>query len=174
MDEKSTTGTAAGLPRRAAALLYDALLVLALALVTTFAMLPLTGGEALLVSTRGALGHLYHAVLLLVVYAYFGWCWTHGGQTLGMRAWRIALEDSTGGPITWAAAAGRFLLGIGMLFLALTGAWYLRAPASALARAGAAMLLAPAVLDFAWIVFDRDSRSLLDLALGTRVLHRRG
>jgi uncharacterized RDD family membrane protein YckC len=36
------------------------------------------------------------------------------------------------------------------------------------------MLLAPAVLDFAWIVFDRDSRSLLDLALGTRVLHRRG
>jgi uncharacterized RDD family membrane protein YckC len=135
MDEKSTTGTAAGLPRRAAALFYDVLLVIALAFVTTFAMLPLTGGEALLVSSRGAVGHLYHAVLLLVVFAYFGWCWTRSGQTLGMRAWRIVLQDST-------------------------------------ARVGAAVLLIPLILDFAWIAVDRAGRSLLDLALGTRVLSR--
>jgi uncharacterized RDD family membrane protein YckC len=172
MDEKSTTGTAAGLPRRAAALFYDGLLVIALAFVTTFAMLPLTGGKALLVSSRGIIGHLYHAVLLLVVFAYFGWCWTRSGQTLGMRAWRIVLQDSAGRGISWAAAAARFLLGIGMLFLAVTGAWYLRAPGSPLARAGAAALLAPVVLDFAWIAFGRDGRSLLDLALGTRVLRR--
>jgi uncharacterized RDD family membrane protein YckC len=172
MDEKSTTGTAAGLPRRAAALFYDVLLVIALAFVTTFAMLPLTGGEALLVSSRGAVGHLYHAVLLLVVFAYFGWCWTRSGQTLGMRAWRIVLQDSTGRTITWTAAAARFLLGIGLLFLAVTGTWYLCAPGSPLARVGAAVLLIPLILDFAWIAVDRAGRSLLDLALGTRVLSR--
>jgi hypothetical protein len=87
-----------------------------------------------------------------------------------MRAWRIVLQDSEGSRITWAAAAGRFLLGIGMLFLAVAGAWYLRTPGSPVARAGAALLLAPVVLDFAWVLVDRAGRSLLDLALGTRVL----
>ena len=57
MDHESTTGAPAGLFRRLAALLYDLLLVVALAFVATFAMLPLTQGEAILTATQGLVGH---------------------------------------------------------------------------------------------------------------------
>ncbi len=29
--------------------------------------------------------------LLIICFGYFGWCWCRGGQTLGMRAWKIRL-----------------------------------------------------------------------------------
>src|SRR6187551_568011 len=104
MDDESTTGEPAGLLRRLTAVLYDLLLVIALAFVATFAMLPLTGGEALLASTQGAIGYAYHVVVLLVVFAYFGWSWTRSGQTLGLKAWRIRLSTVEGGRPGWARA----------------------------------------------------------------------
>src|SRR5688572_11963889 len=124
MDEISTVGTRAGLLRRLSALFYDLLLVIALAFVATFAMLPLTRGEAILPATQGGIAHAYHAVLVLVVFAYFGWCWTRSGQTLGMRAWRLELLDSAGQRLRWPGAIARFLLGTGIAFLAMLGAWY--------------------------------------------------
>jgi hypothetical protein len=54
----------------------------------------------------------------------------------------------------------------------MLGAWYLRRPEDWLHSAGAALLLAPLVLNFAWIPFDRAGRSLQDLALRARVLRR--
>ncbi len=170
MDDKSTVGTPAGLLRRLSALFYDLLLVIALAVVTTFAMLPLSRGEAILASTQGALAHAYHAVLALLVFAYFGWCWTRSGQTLGMRAWRLELQDAGGRRLGWPGAIARFLLGAGIAFLAMLGAWYLRRPEGWLQSAGAALLLAPLVLNFGWIPFDRAGRSLQDLVGGSRVL----
>ena len=169
MDCKSTAGQPAGLLRRLAALCYDLLLVIALAFVATFAMLPLTGGEAILASTQGALAHAYHALWMLVVFAYFGWCWTRSGQTLGMRAWRIELQDIAGRRVGWPGAITRFLLGTGVVFLAVLGAWYLRHASGWLQAVGAAGLLAPLVLNFAWIPFDGASRSLLDHVGGVRV-----
>jgi uncharacterized RDD family membrane protein YckC len=171
MDEEST-GRPAGLARRLAALFYDTLLVVALAFAATFAMLPLTRGEAILSSSQGLVADAYHAVLLFVVFGYFGWCWTRNGQTLGMKAWRIELRSSTGGRLGWPGAIGRFLLSVGMAFLALAGAWYLRNPAGLLPAAGAAALVVPLLLNFAWIPFDRAGRSLLDLAVGTQVVRR--
>jgi uncharacterized RDD family membrane protein YckC len=170
MDAKSTAGQPAGLFRRLAALLYDLLLVTAIAFAATFAMLPLTGGEAILASTQGAIGHAYHAILLLLAFAYFGGSWTRSGQTLGMKAWRIQLGAAGGGRLRWGAAAFRFLLGTGMAFLAVLGAWYLRRPANAIAAAGAAVLLAPLVLNFAWIPLNAPRQSLQDLAGRARVL----
>ncbi len=169
MGEKSTAGQPAGLLRRLAALFYDSLLVIALAFVATFAMLPLTRGEAILASTQGALAHAYHAVVVLVVFAYFGWCWTRSGQTLGLKAWRLALRDSEGGSLGWPAAIIRFLLGGGVAILAVLGAWYLRNAEGWLQSAGAASLLAPLLLNFAWIPFDAEGRSLQDLAGGARL-----
>ena len=169
MDGQSTTGRPAGLLRRLAALLYDLLLVVALAFAVTFAMLPLTQGEAILTSTQGATGHVYHAVLLLVVFSYFGWSWTQSGQTLGLKAWRLRLEAGDGGRLNWADAATRFALGAAMAWTAVLGAWYLSRPASALGHAGAAAMLGVAVANFCWILFDGGGRSLQDLACGTRV-----
>lgn len=170
MDQESKTGAPAGLFHRLAALLYDILLAIAIAFVATAAMLPLTRGEAILTATQGPLGHAYHAVWLLAVFAYFGCCWTRGGQTLGMRAWRIELQTSAGLRLGWAGAAGRYLLGVAILVLAILGIWYLAAPGSALAHAGAIALLAPVVANYAWVPIDSAGRSLIDLACQSRVV----
>jgi uncharacterized RDD family membrane protein YckC len=169
MDEESAAWPLAGLPRRLAAVFYDSLLAVAIAFVATFAMLPLTGGEAILASTQGALGHAYRAVLMVVLFAYFGGCWTRSGQTLGMKAWRIQLVGAEGGKLGWTGALGRFLLGTGMTILAVLGAWQLRRPAGTLAAAGAVALLLPLVVNFAWVPFDGAGRSLQDLATGARL-----
>ncbi len=173
MDEESATGKKAGLLRRLAALLYDLLLVIALAFVTSFAMLPLTGGEAILTSTQGSIGHLYHAVLVLTVGAYFSWCWTRGGQTLGMKAWHIRLESADGGRLKWAGALIRFALGAAVSWMAAVGGWYLLNRVGTLQTAGACVMLAPLVGNFALIPFDSAGRSLLDLAARTRVVQYR-
>ncbi len=169
MGDATATAVSAGLFRRLAALLYDALLATALAFVASFAMLPLTGGDALLTSTQGIVGSLYHLLWPLVVFAYFGWSWTRSGQTLGLRAWRLRLETESGGRIGWLAAAGRYLLGLALFWLACVGAWYLSRGQSPLTVIGAIALIAPLVLNFSWVAFDLKRRSLIDLAARTRV-----
>jgi uncharacterized RDD family membrane protein YckC len=170
MGDESTKGTPAGLLRRLAALLYDLLLVIGLAFVATFAMLPLTHGEAILTSTQGSIGRAYHALLLAAVFGYFGWCWTRSGQTLGMKAWRLKLETDIGGRLSWRGAIARFLLGTGIAVLAIIGLWYLRAPDSTLAHTGAALMLAPVIVNYGWTLCDPAGRSLLDVTCRTRVL----
>lgn len=172
MVDDSSSGAQAGLFRRLAALLYDLLLTIALAFIATFAMLPLTHGEAILTSTQGATGQLYHAILFLVVFAYFGWCWTQGGQTLGMKAWRLRLLAADGRRANWAEALLRFTLGTAITLTAVAGvAYLLRAAPWPNVLIGASLLL-PAVLNFAWIAFDRDARSLQDLAGKLRVIRK--
>lgn len=164
MDDDSTAGTPAGLFRRLAALFYDLLLVLALAFVATFAMLPLTGGEAIVPGTQGLVAHAYHALLATLAFAYFGWSWTRSGQTLGMRAWRIRLESSAGRRLNWAESLLRFLLGTGLAWLAALGVWYFARPGLPLGNAGAAALVVPLLANFAWVLFDAEGRSLQDRA----------
>jgi uncharacterized RDD family membrane protein YckC len=150
---------------------YDALLLVALLFIVTFAMLPLTGGEAILSSTQGTLGHLYHALLLLAAFAYFGFCWTHGGQTLGMKAWRLRLETADGGLLNWADALVRFTIGLSLALLAALGLWYLSRPGWSIGDLAALLLVLPALANFAWIRFDGSGRSLQDLA-GSLVVRR--
>lgn len=47
--------------------------------------------------------------LLAVAFLFFGWFWTHGGQTLGMRTWRIRVQTRDGRAISWTQALLRFL-----------------------------------------------------------------
>jgi len=110
----------AGLALVLAAVAYDGLLTLAIAFLATALALAFTGGEAVAAGTP-----LYRAWLLVACFPYFGWCWSRGGQTLGMRAWRLALRREDGGPVTPADAALRYLgalvswlaLGLGFLWL---------------------------------------------------------
>ena len=169
MDPDSKTGAPAGLFRRLAALLYDLLLAIAIAFVATAAMLPLTHGEAILTATQGIVAQLYHVVLLLAVFAYFGWCWTRSGQTLGMKAWRIRIAAADGSCLNWVESTVRFLLGSATAWLATLGAWYLFRSEGPLAIAASIAMLAPAILNFAWIAIDSAGRSLLDLAGRLRV-----
>ncbi len=146
---------------------YDALLLLALWFVASFAMLPLTGGEAILTANQGILGHLYHALLLTIAVVYFGLCWTRGGQTLGMKAWRIRLETVAGRAPRWPDALLRFSMGTVLVLAALIGAWYLRS-GGAVPRPVGALLILPALANLAWIRVT--GHSLQDLAGRLRVV----
>jgi uncharacterized RDD family membrane protein YckC len=65
-------------------------------MICTAPLLILTGGEA--ISTGTWWFRLY---LLGIDGMFFAWFWTHGGQTLGMRAWRARLETTHGDAVTW-------------------------------------------------------------------------
>jgi uncharacterized RDD family membrane protein YckC len=70
--------------RRLGAILYDSFLLVALLMLATALLLLLNGGQPIPPHT-----FLYQAYLLVVAYLYFDYCWRHGGQTLGMKAWKI-------------------------------------------------------------------------------------
>src|SRR5687767_3938192 len=70
----------AGVLRRFGAMLYDGLVVIALLMTTTALLLLLTGGEAITSAKFGALELAYQALLLALIVAFFGWCWTRRGQ----------------------------------------------------------------------------------------------
>lgn len=106
-------GRPPGMWRRFGALVYDAVVVLAIWMAATALLLPFTGGEAI------RPGQLWYTLYLVgVAFLYFGWCWTHGGQTLGMRTWRLRLVDREGRGARWGQALVRFL-GAGVSALAL-------------------------------------------------------
>lgn len=94
-----------GLFRRLGAILYDTLLLAGVLFIATALIMPLTGGRA--VPAGQPLFSLY---LYSLCFFFFGWFWTHGGQTLGMRAWKIRLQRYDGATITWWQALIRFLL----------------------------------------------------------------
>jgi uncharacterized RDD family membrane protein YckC len=105
--------------RRLAALCYDLLLVAALLLSFT----------AFVVAAR-----LFRAVspgdwwfpfcLLTIVASFFSGFWVHGGQTLGMRAWRVRVVRDDGSALKWPRAAARFALGLVAAAPAGLGLWW--------------------------------------------------
>lgn len=62
----------------------------------------------------------YSGYLLAVVGFFFVWFWSHGGQTLGMRAWRLKIQRMDGTTISMMQAVIRLFtafLGLGNLWL---------------------------------------------------------
>lgn len=93
--------------RRFAAIFYDSLFLLSVLFFASVPVLVLTRGEAV------APGHpLYTAYLVVLSFTYFSWFWTHGGQTPGMRAWKIQLRSQNDGPVTWRQTLIRFLCAV--------------------------------------------------------------
>lgn len=110
-----------GLLRRLMAIVYDAMLLAAILLMASLLALPLLGANP---STLAMLG--FRLYLLLIIFAFFTWFWSHGGQTLGMLAWRIRLHNSRPGPITLWQLLLRFLVAIfSWLMLGLGFVWSL-------------------------------------------------
>lgn len=125
--------------RRLGAIIYDGLLLFSALVACTLPLLVLTRGQAI-----GAHNILYKLYLFGVSFLYFGWQWTRGGHTLGMRSWRIRIESQDGGGITWGQAGIRFLVSI--------VSW------------------AAAGIGFLWSLFDRRRRCWHDLASHTRLI----
>ena len=108
-----------GLLRRIAAMLYDALLVLALLFLATLPFIAIRGGEPV----ESGENLLYRAVLLAVVFLFYVGFWSTSGRTLGMQSWGLQLESTDGSVPSATAASLRFfaallsLLPLGLGFL---------------------------------------------------------
>ncbi len=102
-----TNADAPGFLRRAAALLYDSLLLLAVLFLATAIALPFNAGKAFSPDQI-----LYPIYLLTVSFVFFGWFWTHGGQTLGLRSWKMKLVGTDRLAVGWKQAALRFVCAI--------------------------------------------------------------
>ena len=108
--------------RRLMAAFYDGLLLLALWFVATGIALALNGGEA--IQPGDSWYGVYVVVLISICYGYFTWFWSHGGQTLGMKTWRIRLVHDNGidmmtaslyfiaACLSWLALGGGYLLAL--------------------------------------------------------------
>ena len=131
--------------RRLAALFYDLLLLAAIFICFGFGVLAVRLGAAVPPGTWWL-----PLSLLAIALTYFCGFWVHGGQTVGMRAWRIRVVREGARALAWPRAAARFGLGLVAALPAGLGLW--------------------------WSVFDRDKRGWHDRATGTRVVrapHRR-
>jgi len=53
--------------------------------------------------------------LFLAVQYYYVWCWVKGGQTVGMKTWRLQLYKSDGSLLSWKEAYIRSFLSLGGL-----------------------------------------------------------
>jgi uncharacterized RDD family membrane protein YckC len=139
------SGTSAGFGRRVAALLYDSLLLAALLVIFTSGAVLLNHRVAVEAATAGAWAYLYRAGLIGVIAGYYLINWTRSGQTLGMRAWHLRTVTASGQPLTWKAAAWRFIFG--------------------------AIAWAPAALGVLWLYADPEHLALHDRWSKTRVVH---
>jgi len=114
----------AGFIRRTGAMIYDALLVLAVLMIATVPFLPFVHGKVLVPQEVGWLAYLYRAWLVFVVVLFFVFFWTRRGQTVGMQAWRLRLENESGELLTWPQSFKRLVLAMlpwlpGLLMLVL-------------------------------------------------------
>ncbi|KAA6186352.1 RDD family protein [Thiohalocapsa marina] len=132
---------APGLLRRLATMLYDLMLLFGVLVVAAglyYTPFHLTGHETI----AGPFRVGFQVYLLAVVALYYGYFWTGGRQTLGMRAWRTRLVRSDGAGLTAADAMRRLLL--------------------------AAVTLAPLGIGLWWVLFDRNSLTWYDRLSATR------
>ncbi|MES0328392.1 MAG: RDD family protein, partial [Gammaproteobacteria bacterium] len=134
-----------GLFRRLMSIFYDLFLLTAILFLATALVNATNQGEAIDQSK------LYTFFLQLFLGAlsilYFGWFWTHGGQTLGMKTWKIKLIANDSQAIHWRQVIIREITAvISWLFLGL---------------------------GFAWSIFDKQKRSWHDITSNTRLIDLR-
>lgn len=137
--QEKSVATIAHLGWRLLALLYDGLIALALLMSLSALVLLLRSGEP--VQPGSLLAFAEFILLWSGIGAYAILSWRFGGQTVGMRPWRLRVVTSEGGRPEWRALLVRY--GI------------------ASATLGTSLL---------WCLFDNQRRGLHDLCAGTVVV----
>ena len=132
--------TAPGMLRRLASMLYESILLFAVAFLGTW-LYQFAAGTFQIEGWRMTLLQFF---LLGLFAVYFLWCWLRGGQTLAMKTWRIRLV----------ARDGHARL----------------APKAALLRFVYALLLVPTLIGIFWAMVDRDRQFLHDRLAGSLLI----
>lgn len=135
----------ASLARRLAAMVYDGLILLALYIMTGFALIAiikaLNNGEF-----PGTLpAAVNFSVFFIIAFFYYSDSWRRrNGQTIGMKAWGLKLVNENDGPLQLSQCMLR--VGIGFFSLVIFG------------------------LGFFWMLIDKQQRNWHDMASLTRVV----
>lgn len=129
-----------GMGRRLASMLYEILLLLGVLSVTFIVPHILLGVFA----QRQAGPIIVQLHFFLVLFAYFGWFWLHGGQTLAMKTWKLRIVGTDAVALRPAQAALRYLAAWPSVCLFGIGLW--------------------------WAWFDPDRQFLHDRIAGTRII----
>ncbi|WP_374673487.1 RDD family protein [Ideonella sp.] len=161
----SSRWPAPSLARRLAAFLYEGVLLFGVLMVAGGLYSVTTGMRHALQGQAGL-----QAFLFAVLGLYFVWFWTHGGQTVAMKAWHVRLVDAHGRAVGRGRALVRYLL-----------AWLWFVPALAAAhlaglQGGGSVygLLAVGVLVYAALSLLHPERQFWhDVACGTRLVDAR-
>jgi uncharacterized RDD family membrane protein YckC len=99
--------------------LYEALAVIALWMLAAAIITALFGS-----ATAPVARLLPQLLAAAIISAYFVWCWSHGGQTLAMKTWRIRVVDASGQPLTARQALRRYLLACAGIAAGGIGLWW--------------------------------------------------
>jgi len=147
--------------RRLTAAFYDSILLAAICFIVT----------AIVVAARHSgvpAGSGWFRLLLAgTAWLYFAWCWVHGGETVGMRAWklRVVAAAPAAAGVSWSQATLRFATAFVPalpLTITITGIG---------ATVPALLALASYSTGFALSLLRRDRACWHDLASRTRLVH---
>lgn len=154
-----------GLWRRLACFTYEGVLLFGVVMIAGYLFSTLTQQRHALTGRHGL-----QAFLFIVLGIYFVWFWSHGGQTVAMRAWHIRLVDRAGAPVTQQRAFVRYLLSWLWFMPALILTWL-----SGLTGGGAVFgVLAVGVVTYALSSrLHPDRQFLHDALAGTRLVTHR-
>jgi uncharacterized RDD family membrane protein YckC len=144
--------------------LYDGLLILATIFFATALTLPFTKGNI------AAENKIYMSLyLLVVIYIFYGWFWTHGGQTLGMRAWKQKLISLDGNAISWQQSFIRVITGLPAWLLFIVGLiLWIKADIAETLTAIPGWVFA--LTGFIWVLLNNKNNSWRDKLSGTQVV----
>ena len=131
---------AAGFGRRLGAIFYDLIVLLGILLI---AGLPLPLLDSFTSDMLWA-AFIKPTYLLGVIFLYLAGFWVTGGQTVGMKAWRLRIICQNGQPLNWQKALTRYL--------------------------GACLSVASFGLGFIWATVDRKKQSWHDKLSGTHLI----
>ena len=129
---------------RLAAAIYDLFPLLALWMLTAALVLFTVHGNVDVAHPSLAYRLTLRAALAAVTAGYFVISWSRGGQTIGMRAWRLRVVGTDGSPLRWSHALLRFA--IALVSLGALG------------------------IGFLWCLVDRDRRGWHDIGAHTVVV----
>jgi uncharacterized RDD family membrane protein YckC len=156
------TLSAPSLFRRLACFLYEGVLLFGVVMIAGYLFSSLTQQRNAMLGRHGL-----QAFLFVVLGIYFVWFWSHGGQTVAMKAWQLRLVTDRGGPVSQPRALARYVLSW-LWFLPALLALYLAGIHSVGAIFG---LLIIGVLTYAALAHLQPQRQFWhDVACGTRLV----
>ncbi len=130
----------ANLGRRLAAMIYDGLILIALYIILGGLLVTAisSGGDEMLRLSPATAMSLFFSISFL----YYSHSWRKGGQTVGMKSWRLTLINDDGRPIQLSQCMLRSGIGFFSILAAGLGFW--------------------------WMLFDKQQRTWHDIASVTR------